>query len=82
MIKIVQACVLSTALYGADAWWPGLTHITTQRGKKVGTGVGWHTDLIDRTVLKAIRAALPVWRTTPNKVLHRESGIPPAEILL
>ena len=82
MIKTVQACVLSTAFYGVEAWWPGLTRTTTQRDKRVGTGVGWHIDLIDRTVLKAVRAALPVWRTTPNKVLHRESGIPPAEILL
>nr|CCA28121.1 hypothetical protein SS1G_12417 [Albugo laibachii Nc14] len=82
MIKAVQACVLSTALYGAEAWWPGTSRITTKKDKKVGTGVGWHTNLLDSTITKAIRAALPVWRTTPNLVLHRESGIPPATILL
>ncbi|KAI0992184.1 hypothetical protein K3495_g16002, partial [Podosphaera aphanis] len=82
MIKAVQACVISTALYGAETWWPGLTRITTQRSKKVGTGVGWHTEILDNTIIKAVRAALPAWRTTPNTVLHRESGIPPATILL
>ena len=82
MIKAVQVCVLSTALYGAEAWWPGTSRITTKKDKKVGTGVGWHTNLLDNTITKAIRAALPVWRTTPNLVLHRESGIPPAIILL
>ena len=78
----MNACVVSTALYGAEAWWPGLTRITTKRDKKVSTGIGWHTKLLDRTILTAIRAALPVWRTTPNIVLHRESGILPAEVLL
>lgn len=29
-----------------------------------------------------LRAALPVIRTTPNAVLHREGGIPPAKYLL
>ena len=64
MIKAVQACVLSTAIYGAEAWWPGISRITTKRDKKVGTGVGWHTNLLDIIITKAIRAALPVWRTT------------------
>ena len=55
---------------------------TTQRDKKVGTGMGWHKDLIERTIFCAVRVALPVWRTTPNTVLHKELGIPPAVILL
>ncbi|KAI0999526.1 hypothetical protein K3495_g8672 [Podosphaera aphanis] len=82
MIKAVQAYVISTALYGAEIWWPGLTRITTQQSKKVGTGVGWHTDILDNTIIKAVRAALPAWRTTSNTVFHRESGIPPVAILL
>ncbi|KAI0997695.1 hypothetical protein K3495_g10491 [Podosphaera aphanis] len=82
VIKAVQACILSTAFYGAGAWRPGLIRITTQRNKKVSTGVGWHTDLLDNTIIKKVRAALPAWRTTPNKALHRESGIPLATIIL
>lgn len=29
-----------------------------------------------------LRAALPMWRTTPYVVLHRDGGTPPARILL
>lgn len=38
--------------------------------------------LIDKAIHVALRAALPVWRKTPYVVLHRESGILPAQILL
>ena len=82
LIRAVNACVVSTAIYGAEAWWPGLTCITTVRDKRVSTGARWHLKLLDRTILTAVRAALPVWQTTPNIVLHRESGILPAEIML
>ena len=82
IIKVAQAYVLSTALYGAEAWWPGLTRFTSQRNKKVGTRVGWQMDLLDKTIMKAVRAALPAWRTSSIVALHRESGIPPAEIIL
>ncbi|KAI1005671.1 hypothetical protein K3495_g2547 [Podosphaera aphanis] len=37
---------------------------------------------MDSVTLMAIRAALPAWRTTLKMALHRESGIPPAAILL
>ena len=54
MIKVVQSCVLSTVLYGAETWWLGLTMITNKRDNKVGTGVGWHINLLDSTILKAV----------------------------
>lgn len=38
--------------------------------------------MIDRATLMGLRAALPANRTTPNGVLHREGGIPPAKYLL
>lgn len=38
--------------------------------------------LIDKVIRLALRVALPVWKTTPNVVLHRKGGIPPARILL
>ena len=37
---------------------------------------------IDIAIRTAARAVLPVWRTTPIPILHRESGLPPAEVLL
>ena len=78
MIKAMQACISSTALHGVEAGWLGLTRTITQQGKKLGIGVGWYTDLLDNAIIKAIRGALPAWRTTPNRALHRDSSIPPA----
>lgn len=53
------------------------------------TAQGWQTpqstnlcNLIDKVIHLALRSALPVWKTTPNAVIHRESGIPPARVLL
>ena len=39
-------------------------------------------DRFDAVLRHAIRAALPIWKTTPIPALHREAGIPPASILL
>ncbi|KAM3501568.1 hypothetical protein MY11210_009336 [Beauveria gryllotalpidicola] len=37
---------------------------------------------LDTCIKAAIRVAIPAWKRTPSAVLHRESGIPPASILL
>ncbi|KAM5357404.1 hypothetical protein ACJZ2D_016294 [Fusarium nematophilum] len=37
---------------------------------------------IDETIRKAIRAILPVWKTTPNNTLYRDTGIPTARVAL
>ena len=37
---------------------------------------------IDIAIRTAARAMLPIWRTIPIPILHRESGLPPAEVLL
>ena len=82
LIRAVQACVLSTALHGAEAWWPGLTRINTLQDKEYGTEVGWHISLMEKTILKAIRAALPAWCTTLKIALDHEAEISPASIIL
>jgi hypothetical protein len=41
-----------------------------------------HLDDITKAILAGARAALPVYRTTPVPVLHRESGLLPAVIEL
>lgn len=76
LITVVEACVVSVATYGADVWWPGMTRPTRK-----GTSIPQTTHLcglIDKVIRLALRAALPVWKTTPDVVLHREGGIPPA----
>ncbi|KAI0993628.1 hypothetical protein K3495_g14556, partial [Podosphaera aphanis] len=80
LVTAVNACVVSVATYGAEVWWPGLTR-PTARGIVTPPTTNF-CNLIDRSVHLALRAALPVWRTTPNAVIHRESGIPPARIIL
>ena len=80
LVTAVKMCVVPVATYGADVWWPGTTRLAA---KGFVTPQTTHLcNLIDKAIHIALRAALPVWRTTPNAVLHRESGIPPARILL
>ncbi|PNP56431.1 hypothetical protein FNYG_15350 [Fusarium nygamai] len=37
---------------------------------------------MSKALNQAMRAILPVWKTTPTTILHRESGIPPIDQLL
>ncbi|RKK65695.1 hypothetical protein BFJ68_g18633, partial [Fusarium oxysporum] len=37
---------------------------------------------MNKAMNQAMRAILPVWKTTPIAILHRESGIPPIDQLL
>ncbi|KAI1005063.1 hypothetical protein K3495_g3155 [Podosphaera aphanis] len=80
LVNAVDACVIPVATYGAEVWWPGMSRPTITGSVRPHTS--FHCELIDKVIIKALRAALPVWRTTPNVVLHREGGIPPARILL
>ena len=41
----------------------------------VSTRNGWHVEVVDRTLTLAARGVLPVWRTTPNVTLFRDSGL-------
>ncbi|PNP58253.1 hypothetical protein FNYG_15131 [Fusarium nygamai] len=38
--------------------------------------------MITKAMNQAMRAIVPVWKTTPITILHRESGIPPVDQLL
>lgn len=74
--QAVKACVEPMLLYGLEAWFPGFTN----QGKSTSTG--YLADRMNRVYLKAIRAAIPAWKTTPLAALHRESGLPPITQLL
>ena len=74
-----KACIIPVALYGMEARWPGLERESrTNPDRLVGTGVLGLTDKLDKALKTAARAVLPVWKTTPIPILHRESGIPSA----
>ncbi|KAL5614700.1 uncharacterized protein BROUX77_000537 [Berkeleyomyces rouxiae] len=77
----VIACVIPTAMYGAETYWPGL-HRTSSRGNQVSTRAKHLANRIEGTLRVAMRAVLPVWKTTPSSALHREAAIAPALLLL
>lgn len=82
-VKAVKACVLPKVLYGAEVWAEGEKRPSIRDPAKiVKSQQGKHIRGIDRAVRLAVRAALPVWCTTPATTLYREAGIPPAEVLL
>ncbi|KAI1004647.1 hypothetical protein K3495_g3568 [Podosphaera aphanis] len=80
LIAAVDSCVVPVATFAAEVWWPGLKR-PTKRGDVTPPTV-YLCNIVDKAVHVALRAALPVWRTTPNVILHREGGILPANILL
>ena len=80
LVKAIDTCIVPIATYGADVWWPGLRRPTV-RGMVTPPTAGL-CSMIDKAVLMGLRSALPVMRTTPNAVLHREGGIPTGKIIL
>ncbi|ODM20665.1 hypothetical protein SI65_03718 [Aspergillus cristatus] len=79
------ACVVSVLCYGAEAWWPGrrrLRQDLSGRQKLISNGVGAQLACLDRVLRSALLGTLPVYRTTRTAILHRESAIPPVELLL
>ncbi|KAL2889768.1 putative double-stranded RNA/RNA-DNA hybrid binding protein [Ceratocystis lukuohia] len=69
MLTAVRACAVSKALFAASAW-SGL-ETTKEAAEKLNI-----------SLRKCLRAALPMYRTTPRECLHHAAGIPPFEILL
>jgi ribonuclease HI len=84
--KAVVTCVLPSILYGTEAWYAGRTKPPrlqqAGRNETVSARVGWHVDVVDKTLALAARGVLPVWRTTPTVTLYRDSGLPSAEAAL
>jgi len=52
------------------------SHGLVHREQTVSARIGWHVDVVDRTISLAARGVLPVWRTTPTPTLFRDSGLP------
>ncbi|KZL65521.1 endonuclease reverse, partial [Colletotrichum incanum] len=74
------SCVLPTLYYASEAWWPGRNR--TKNGHITSNGVNGLFRQLNTTQAKAIRAALPVYKTTPVPILQREAALPPAEVML
>ncbi|EFZ03294.1 Reverse transcriptase [Metarhizium robertsii ARSEF 23] len=90
--RAIYAVALPTLFYGLDTWFPGFLSESTHKGARTITKTHAHkgartitkTHLSKLQVIlnKACHAVLPVWKTTPQVVLWKEAGIPPADIIL
>ena len=85
-VAAVSALAVSRVTYGAQIWWRGFEG--AGRPKRTGPikrrkrGAVGMEEVVRGGLLKAARAALPVWKTTPKAVLLRESGLGPVWALL
>lgn len=80
LITETDLCIVLVATFGAEVWWPGMS-----RPSREGNTAPQTThlcNLIDKVIHQVLRAALPVWKSMPNAVIHREGGIPSARILV
>jgi ribonuclease HI len=84
--KAVTTCVLSSALYGTEAWYAGRSRPSPHKKNgatiQVSTKLGGHVKMVQSVITLAARGVLPVWRTTPLPTLMRDSGLPSAEVAL
>ncbi|KAM5342922.1 hypothetical protein ACJ41O_013888 [Fusarium nematophilum] len=84
--KAILTCVIPTVTFGAEIWYGGATKSPTGKKHKNHTEVATRQQTsindIDIVIRNAIRAALPVYRTTPRATLHRDAGIPTAAVIL
>jgi hypothetical protein len=80
--KAVITYVLPSILYGTEAWYTGRTKTPrinrTARNDEVSARNGWHIEVVDKTLTLAAQGVLPVWKTTPNATIFRDSGLPSA----
>ncbi|KAF5262424.1 hypothetical protein FOXYS1_6847 [Fusarium oxysporum] len=83
MRSAVRACVEPVLLHGSEAWYPGRTRPRWNQPTKDLPSSNQHlVQRMTKAMNQAMRAILPVWKTTPITALHRESGIPPVDQLL
>ena len=61
---------------GAPAWWPGRLREDKEE-RDIKNGMERHCRKLDKSQNVALRAILPVWKTTPVKILQREAATPP-----
>lgn len=80
LVTMIYAWVVPVATFGADFRWKVNTHPTV-RGN-VSNSTRQKCTFIDKAIYIALKVALPVWKTTSNAILHREGGIPSAQVIL
>ncbi|KAJ6437642.1 endonuclease/exonuclease/phosphatase [Purpureocillium lavendulum] len=81
--RAVRACIEPQLLFGAEAWYPGMTRPNWSQPTREGpSGIMHLVRRMDKSLHTAVRAVLPIWKTTPLSARYREAGIPPVSQLL
>lgn len=71
--RVVRACVEPILLYGAEAWYPGMTSTSWSRPTiETPSRIQHLIKRLSKVLHRAIRAILPVWKTTPTPILSGE----------
>lgn len=70
-----MACLLPVLAYGAEAWWPD--HHRQGKQRPISYRVGAAFSCLENVSRQAIQGSLPVYRTTPVPIIHREASITP-----
>ncbi|KAL2890718.1 endonuclease/reverse transcriptase [Ceratocystis lukuohia] len=68
MLNAARACALSKALFASSTW------MGTETTKTA-------TEKVNVAIRNCLRAALPMYCTTPKECLHHAAGLPPIELL-
>lgn len=76
--KATITCVLSSLLYGAEIWYKGTRSLRDLGNLGTKTTRSTLVQQVQRVIDTAARAILPVWRTTPSRLLCRDAGLPSA----
>ncbi|KAL5615657.1 uncharacterized protein BROUX77_001494 [Berkeleyomyces rouxiae] len=71
-LTAVRACVVAKLSYAAATWWR-----PTPPNAPLSRGLLGASRLLDRTVRRGLRAALPLYCTTPCAIYNLASGFPP-----
>ncbi|KAL5606775.1 uncharacterized protein BROUX77_003968 [Berkeleyomyces rouxiae] len=76
-LTAVRACVVAKLSYAAATWWR-----PTPPNAPLSHGLLGASRLLDRTVRRGLRAALPLYCTTPCAIYNLASGFPPMRYAL
>jgi len=76
----VLAATIPTVTYGLAALFPGVRK-RGRRGGEVSSNIKGALDCVENAVSKALRAALPVWRTIPKPIPFWMAGVAPPEVV-
>lgn len=73
--QAINACVIPVAFSGAQVWYLGTTEFAWRNGIRYlkNSRNGKQISRINRAIISGLRAILPVYRTTPLPIIHRET---------